>query len=69
MYAVRRPTARLHLIRVQSPELQLLLKQRATHIGGIMQLSRSARCGKEEEEEEKTQQSADICAYQTTRSM
>lgn len=42
MNAVSRPTARLHLIRVQTPELQLLLKQRSTYIGRIVQLSRSA---------------------------
>lgn len=42
VYAVRRPAARLHLIRVQAPELQLLLEQRSAHIGRIVQLARPA---------------------------
>ena len=36
---VGHPAARLHLIGVKTPELQLLFKERATHIAGVVQLA------------------------------
>lgn len=39
--AVSRPAARLHLVGVQPPELQLLLKQRPAYVCRIMKLPRS----------------------------
>ena len=32
--------AHLNLVAVQAPELELLLKQRAAHVGGVVQLAR-----------------------------
>jgi hypothetical protein len=39
---VRHPAAGLHLVRVQTPKFQLLLKQRSADIGWIVQLPRPA---------------------------
>ena len=36
---VRHPAARLHLVRVEAPELQFLLEQRAAHVGRVVQLA------------------------------
>ena len=41
MLRVGHPAARLHLIRVEAPELQLLLEQRAAHVERIVQLARA----------------------------
>ena len=38
MSRVRHPAARLHLVGVQTPEVQLLLEQRAAHVGRVVQL-------------------------------
>ena len=38
---VRHPAARLHLVRVQTPKLQLLLEERAAHVRRIVQLPRA----------------------------
>lgn len=35
---VGHPAARLHLVRIQPPELEFFLKQRATDIGGVVEL-------------------------------
>lgn len=37
------PTAGLHLVGVEAPELQLLLEQRPTNVCGIVQFARSVR--------------------------
>lgn len=39
MYTVSGPAARLHLVGVQPPELQLFFEQRAAHICGVVELS------------------------------
>ena len=39
VHAVRRPTARFHLIGVQPPELQLLFEQRTANVNWIMQFT------------------------------
>ena len=41
--SVRHPAAGLHLVRVQTPKLQLLFKQRPANVSWIVQLARSAR--------------------------
>ena len=41
MGRVRHPAARLHLIRVETPELELLLKERAAHVRRVVQLARA----------------------------
>lgn len=38
---VRHPTAGFHLIGVEAPEFEFLLEQRATHVCGVVELSRS----------------------------
>ena len=35
--------AHLDLVAVQAPELELLLKQRSTHVGGVVQLASSGQ--------------------------
>lgn len=42
VYAVGGPTARLHLVRVQAPELKFLFKQRPTNVSRIVQFSSAA---------------------------
>jgi len=46
MYAIGWPTARFYLVRVQSPEFQLLLEERSTHVGWIVQFSSSENINK-----------------------
>ena len=41
---VGHPAAGLHLVAVQAPELQLLLKQRAAHVRGVVELAGPAQC-------------------------
>jgi len=36
---VRHPAARFHLVGVQTPEVELLLKQRATDVRGVVKLA------------------------------
>jgi len=46
MYAIGWPTARFYLVRVQSPEFQLLLEERSTHVSWIVQFSSSENINK-----------------------
>ena len=39
--SVGHPAAGLHLVRVEAPELQLLLEQRSAHVRRVVQLARS----------------------------
>lgn len=41
MLSVSHPAAGLHLVRVQSPILELLLEQGAADVGGIVEFARS----------------------------
>jgi hypothetical protein len=40
MNAVRAPTTRLYLVRIQAPEFQLFLKQWSAYVCGVVQLPR-----------------------------
>ena len=41
MGRVRHPAARLHLVRVEPPELELLLEERPAHVRRVVQLARA----------------------------
>jgi len=41
MGRVRHPAARLHLVRVETPELELLLEERTTHVDRVVQFARA----------------------------
>lgn len=43
VYTIRRPAARFHLIRVQTPKFQFVLKQRPTNVCRVVEFARPVK--------------------------